>query len=118
MFLISGIAIEGIAVNGVGNFLSKILEVQFRITSSKSSIMAGILAVGGAALGTLTGGITMRFIGNNIKRKILLLIVVSFLACCSFGAFFIGCEKRDVKGVFINQNFLYCFYYFIKLTKG
>lgn len=97
MCLILGMGIEGIAINGIANFLSKILEVQFRLSSANASIMAGISAVGGAGVGAILGGTVIKFMGTNPKKKAMLLIVISSLACCFFAAFFIGCDKRILK---------------------
>lgn len=92
-----GFTLEAVVIIGVGNFLPKIVQTQFRMTASNASFMSGGVIVLGAAGGILTGGLlsknwTMRKTARNV-------LILGFLALLTIPCFLIHCDTISLAGL-------------------
>ena len=86
-------------VTGVGAFLPAVVESQFHLTSATASLLAGGAIIGGGTVGTLVGGLLMRWRRWSPKETARAIVVCSLLTIAFFGAFFVQCDSLGLAGV-------------------
>lgn len=84
-------------VIGVGNFLPKIVQTQFRTTAANASFSSGAAIVAGAAGGILVGGLVSR--GWSMRTTARNVAVLALLALFTIPCFLIRCETLQLAGL-------------------
>jgi sodium-independent organic anion transporter len=86
-------------MTGVSTFLPAVVETQFQLTSSEASLLAGGTLIGGGLLGTLAGGLLIRWLRWSPKQTARAIVVCSTLTIAFFGAFFVQCDSPSLAGI-------------------
>jgi sodium-independent organic anion transporter len=92
-----GFTLEAVIIIGLGNFLPKIVESQFRTTASEASYYSGAVVVLGAAGGIFTGGIVSR--KWSMKSTARNVFYLGFAALLTIPCFLIRCDNADIAGL-------------------
>ena len=92
-----GFTLEAVVIIGVGNFLPKIVQTQFRTTSANASFYSGAAIVFGAAGGILTGGLISR--KWTMKQTTRNVFILGFLALLTIPCFLIHCDTISLAGL-------------------
>lgn len=92
-----GFTLEAVVIIGVGNFLPKIVQTQFRTTSSNASFYSGAAIVFGAAGGILTGGlISKKWTMKQTTRNV---FILGLVALFTIPCFLIHCDTINLVGL-------------------
>eukprot|EP00048_Salpingoeca_helianthica_P024735 m.34917 g.34917 ORF g.34917 m.34917 type:complete len:709 (+) comp9560_c1_seq1:110-2236(+) len=92
-----GFTLEAVVIIGVGNFLPKIVQTQFRTTSSNASFYSGAAIVAGAAGGILTGGLISR--KWSMKQTTRNVFFLGLAALFTIPCFLIHCDTLSLAGL-------------------
>ncbi|EDO33859.1 predicted protein, partial [Nematostella vectensis] len=96
IFVTIAMALEKMLIFGFGVFFPKLIESQFGITASRSSIYTGLAVVPGIAGGTLVGGIVSAKLNSDPSRNAKLAVVVTLVAMAASGTLVIGCPDVNI----------------------
>ncbi|KAK3087766.1 hypothetical protein FSP39_010363 [Pinctada imbricata] len=95
---------EGFGTSGVSTFLPKLIQNQFGATAAWASILAGIIAVPGAAGGQFVGGLICKRMNLKVQGMIRLNIIVCFVAMVLDAVVWVRCDLEDIAGVTVHYS--------------
>uniref|UniRef100_A0A2P2I6E8 Solute carrier organic anion transporter family member 4A1-like n=1 Tax=Hirondellea gigas TaxID=1518452 RepID=A0A2P2I6E8_9CRUS len=90
---------ELIIVSGFIVFLPKYLETQFSLSNVQASVFTGGVAIPGACVGTLLGGVILKRFSLRPKGAVQMLMICNLIGLSLYGLFFVlGCENVKMAG--------------------
>lgn len=99
VFDIMAMALEKLLIFGLGLFLPKLIESQFNVTASMSSIYTGLTVVPGIAGGTLVGGYLSARMNSDPVKNVKFAFMVTLVTMAACGSLVIGCPNQKIAGV-------------------
>jgi sodium-independent organic anion transporter len=100
LFTQLGFTLEAVVVIGVGNFLPKIVQTQFRTTAANASFSSGAAIVAGAAGGILVGGLVSRKWSMQVTARNV--FILAMIALFTIPCFLIRCDTIQLAGLTAN----------------
>ncbi|XP_062608330.1 solute carrier organic anion transporter family member 4C1-like isoform X1 [Saccostrea cucullata] len=103
---------EGFSTSGMATFLPKFIQNQFGVSAASAAILAGVVAVPGAAGGQFVGGIICKKWKLKVQGMLRLNVIVCIMALLLDGVVWVRCDLEDIAGVNVgyfqreNQNSL------------
>ncbi|XP_074656314.1 solute carrier organic anion transporter family member 5A1-like [Tubulanus polymorphus] len=94
-----GICCEVSIASGFVVFLPKYLETQFGISNSLANLLTGLIAIPGAVVGIMIGGLVLNKFQLGPKGGIQLTLLLNVLSLMGFSVlFFLGCDNMKLAG--------------------
>uniref|UniRef100_A0A5K3FLQ5 Kazal-like domain-containing protein n=1 Tax=Mesocestoides corti TaxID=53468 RepID=A0A5K3FLQ5_MESCO len=93
------ICCEMFIVIGFAGFLPKYMEIEYQISKTTASMIAGGLIVPSGAFGILAGGLILNKARLSRKGSVIFVLCVNFvIVSCMCSFFFLGCENPKIAG--------------------
>ncbi|KAA3675953.1 solute carrier organic anion transporter family, member 3A [Paragonimus westermani] len=94
---------EMFMIIGFASFLPKYLEMEYHISKSTASLIAGGLIVPAGALGILAGGLILHRSHFRRRGAIRFVLVINFIIIgCISSFFFLGCGNPAIAGITVD----------------
>jgi len=98
--LVLVISIECILIAGFTYYMVLYTENVYQVSSSRSSILVGLIVIPAAILGSIVGGLIVKKFDLNIEGCTRLIIVSSiFVIAGIFALLFVICDGKPTKGI-------------------
>ncbi|EDV19628.1 uncharacterized protein TRIADDRAFT_11683, partial [Trichoplax adhaerens] len=99
MLLVGGLVSQYVTVSGLGYFLIKIFEAQFRMPAYQAGPILSYIALGGGAGGMLMGGVVMKLFKMNGAKAAQLAFFLGIVDTIAAATFLAGCPNLPFAGV-------------------
>ncbi|KAL5014579.1 hypothetical protein ScPMuIL_008849 [Solemya velum] len=97
-------ASDGIIMSGFSTFMPKFIQNQYGVSAGLASMLAGGVAVPGAAVGQLVGGYVCKRWSLKVKGMLRLVFVSSFLVLFFALCVWAICEETLIAGITVQYN--------------
>ncbi|XP_072141280.1 solute carrier organic anion transporter family member 4A1-like [Dermacentor andersoni] len=104
LFISLAATVEMMIGSGYLNFVTKLFESQFGMTSSGAAVLLGMIGIPSASLGCFTGGYVVSKLNLSCSNIIRMCVLISVMNWFVFYALLIACPNQRFEGIDIEKK--------------